>query len=322
MSDNLNNKKVVLFGPGKMGFDYFKVLKELNVDLKNVVGKSKSSNELFHDRTSFKPIMGCFEGWLEKGDKDVDYAVVAVSEEALSETAINLMNSGIKKILLEKPAGLNVEEIRKVNKRAEETGTTIVVGYNRRMYSSVLKGQKIIEEDGGVLSFNFEFTEWREHLEAVNDIARKHWFLINSCHVLDMAFFLGGVPEEFASYTNGGCKLHPNAGVYSGAGRTVNGALFSYQANWLSPGRWGAEFMTANHRLIYRPLEKLQIQKHGSVAIDYIDIDDEIDQKFKPGLFLEVKHFLEDSLHPNMITISEHFNNVESYYNKILFPVV
>jgi len=54
----------------------------------------------------------------------------------------------------------------------------------------------------------------------------------------------------------------------------------------------GVEMLTKKSRLILRPLEELQIQLKGSVAINKVDIDATIDKQFKPGLFLQIKQFL------------------------------
>jgi len=50
--------------------------------------------------------------------------------------------------------------------------------------------------------------------------------------------------------------------------------------------------LTSKHRLIFRPMEKLQIQKIGSVALEAVDVDDVLDQQFKPGLYKQVEAFL------------------------------
>lgn len=320
MSDNLSSKKVVLFGAGKMGVEYSKVLQHFGVNF-FVIGRSEAGVERFYTQTGIKAIPNGFSVWKEKCETDVEFAIVAVSAEELSKTAIDLMNFGVRKILLEKPAGLNREEIKLVRDKAEETGTKIIVGYNRRFYSSVLKAQEIIKAEGGVKSFNFEFSEW-VHLipEDISDIVKKNWFLANSTHVIDMAFFLGGKPKEFKSFISGGCDWHPAATVFSGAGISENGALFSYQANWFAPGRWGVEVITDNKRLIFRPLEKLQVQLNRSVAIDFIEIDDLLDRNFKPGLFKQTEFFLNDVDHPNFLTIDKHYENVVNYYQKIVKP--
>jgi len=320
MSDNLSSKKVVLFGTGKMGVEYSKVLQYLGANF-SVVGRSEAGVERFYKETGIRAIPHGFSAWREKCEANFEFAIVAVSVEELSETTINLMNIGVKKILLEKPAGLNTQEVRLVREKAEETETNIIIGYNRRFYASVLKAQEIIKEDGGVQSFNFEFTEWvhtiPDHIKAE---VKKNWFLANSSHVADLAFFLGGEPKYMTSFTAGGCDWHPAATIFCGAGVTRDGALFSYQANWFAPGRWSAEFLTRQHRLILRPLEKLHVQFPKSVAIELLEIDDRLDIDFKPGLYKQTNFFLRDIDHPNFITINKHYEYVVNHYRKMVNP--
>ena len=164
----------------------------------------------------------------------------------------------------------------------------------------MLRAKEMIKLDGGVTSFSFEFTEWSHKIELLSTSPKikESWFLANSSHVVDLAFFLGGSPKELQSFIAGNNKLswHPNASVFSGSGRTYNDAIFSYHADWTGPGRWGVEMITNNNRLILRPLEKLQIQKKGSIEIVFEDIDDKLDVKFKPGLFKQVEAFLNDDV--------------------------
>jgi hypothetical protein len=130
-----------------------------------------------------------------------------------------------------------------------------------------------------------------------------------------MAFFLGGKPREIVHYAAGGLEWHPAASIFAGAGVSDSGALFSYQANWAAPGRWGVEVLTGKHRLIFKPLEKLQVQKLGSVAVEFLEIDDAIDTQYKPGLFRQVQEFLNpDPRH--LCTIQEQAAIVD-IYNKM-----
>ena len=73
----------------------------------------------------------------------------------------------------------------------------------------------------------------------------------------------------------------------------IKNALFSYHANWEAPGRWSVEILTPKHRLYFKPMETLQIQEIGSVAVNPVQIDDTLDKEFKPGLYLQVKSFLD-----------------------------
>ena len=321
MPNNLTSKNVVLFGAGPMAMEYSKVLKNLGVNF-TVVGRSQRGTEKFQKKTGIKPISKGISGWLEKRSETASYGIIAVNFECLADTAIELINAGVRKILLEKPAGLTSKEIKKICDVAERTRTRVFVGYNRRFYASVLTAQKIIKSDGGVESFNFEFTEWSNQIKnkIKNSTVLKNWFWANSSHVIDLAFFLGGKPKKFYSFTAGGNDWHPAATVFSGAGISQTNALFSYQANWEAPGRWGVEVLTRKHRIIFRPIEKLKIQKKNTIDIENVSIEDQLDLKFKPGLYLQTKSFLMDVPDAPFLDINEHYDNILTYYEKIVKP--
>ncbi len=322
MSDNLNSKNVVLFGAGPMAIAYTKVLKQLNANF-SVIGRSEEGTKKFQEQTGITATPNGVPGWLERGNTKADYGIIAVSFECLANTAIELMDAGIRKLLLEKPAGLTAQEIKSICEKAKETGTHIFVGYNRRFYSSVLKAQEMIKEDGGVESFNFEFTEWSDHIKnhIKNSYVLENWFLANSSHIVDLAFYLGGEPKKFNAYAGGGNDWHPTATIFSGAGVTHSGALFSYQANWDAPGRWSVEILTRKHRYIFRPLEKLRVQKLNSIHTEDIDIDNQLDVDFKPGICRQTKAFLIEDTNPALLDIHEHYENVTAYYEKIVSPI-
>ena len=138
--------------------------------------------------------------------------------------------------------------------------------------------------------------------------------MANSSHVADLAFFLGGKPKTFHAYTAGagGLSWYKMGSIFSGAGVSENGALFSYQANWQSGGRWGVEIMTPKRRLILRPLEKLFIQERGSFEIKEEEIDYMIDKNFKAGFYKQVKAFLSGQTE-DLLTVQKQAENMKYY---------
>ncbi|MFX0025165.1 MAG: Gfo/Idh/MocA family oxidoreductase [Candidatus Hermodarchaeota archaeon] len=286
----------LLIGAGPMAAEYSKVLTAMEIPT-ILVGRGKESAQKFKEITGLNVYLGGIDKWLKSNNNYPNYAIVAVSGTELSNVTRSLLKSGFKKILLEKPGGLNYEDIKSLALDVKKYKADVVLGYNRHFYSSVLKAQELIKNDGGVNSFYFEFTEWShviEKLEKHKEI-KSHWLLHNSTHVIDLAFYLGGLPERINCYKSGGFKWHPDGAIFTGSGITKNGALFAYHSNWDAPGRWGVEILTKNNRLIFRPLEKLKIQKRGSIAIEEVDIDDDLDIKFKPGLYREVSAFLSEN---------------------------
>ena len=67
---------------------------------------------------------------------------------------------------------------------------------------------------------------------------------------------------------------------------------FAYHADWEAPGRWGVELLTCSHRYILRPMEALSAIPRGSVEAHPIELDDDLDHQFKPGLFCQCAAFL------------------------------
>lgn len=311
MSDNLK-QNILLVGAGPMAIDYLKVLTALQCST-IIVGRSESSAKIFKEKAGVSVITGGLKNFFQHNITKIDAAIVAVGMEQLSITTLQLLNNGVKYILVEKPAGLNKDEIKKLSDVALENDAKVIVAYNRRFYASVIKAKEIIKEDGGVTSFNFEFTEWAHTIEQLEkkEGIKENWLLANSTHVIDLAFYLGGLPQTISCFAEGGLSWH-NKSIFSGAGKTSNNVLFSYQANWEAPGRWGVEVLTKKSRLIFRPMEELQIQLKGSVAINKVDLDTDLDKQFKPGLYEQTKHFLEGNI-SEFITIAEQTKMLNIY---------
>lgn len=314
MSDNLS---VLLVGCGYMANEYFKVLNDLNV-CTIVVGRSEESCNIFSQKNNVDVIHGGVEKYINNIYELPEYAIVAVGVEELYSTTLCLIQSGVRNILVEKPAGMNTDQIRELFDNANAKGANVFVAYNRRFYSSTEKAMSIIEQDGGVKSFHFEFTEWESDILASikSEAVKENILLANSTHVIDLAFFLGGKPKEMTSFVAGELDWHPNGCVYAGAGKTDGDVLFSYMANWGAPGRWSVEIMTSKHRLYFKPMEKLAIQELNSVKVNELDIDYSIDEKYKPGLYNQVYAFFYNPCDKRLLSIEEQLNHM-NYYEKI-----
>lgn len=318
MSGNLN-KRVLLVGTGNIAIEYAKVLKALDVTF-TVIGRGETNAKIFKDKTGVIPSTGGIEKYLETDSQYYTHAIVAVSVDQLKHTTICICKKNIPYILVEKPGGIDFDEVSELYDEHLSYNSEIFIAYNRRFYASVMRSKEIIKEDGGVTSFSFDFTEW-SHVVSKLEKPRKvleNWFLANSTHVIDLAFYLGGNPMEFSTFVSGGLDWHPSGSIFAGAGVSVTGALFSYQANWEAPGRWGVEVLTKYHRLILRPLEELHCQRLGSVKIEQVDLNDELDVLYKPGLFRQSQNFL-FSENCELLSLTMHLQNL-NHYKKIILP--
>ncbi|MGR5287483.1 Gfo/Idh/MocA family oxidoreductase [Vibrio maritimus] len=282
-----------LVGAGLMSVDYAKVLDGQNVDYV-VIGRGQASADEFKAKTGKEVAVGGLAKYVDGTSEIATHAIVSVGVAQLYETTKQLIQCGVKNILVEKPGGTTLDEVQSLSELAAQHKTHVYIAYNRRFFSSVIDAKKRIAEEGGVTSFNFELTEWAHVIEKIDkpESVLSKWFLANSTHVADLAYYLGGKPSELVSFVEGSLKWHDTGAVFAGAGKSESGALFSYAANWESAGRWAVEVLTRENRYIFRPMEILQAQKRGTIPLVAIEVDDSVDKEYKPGLFKQVEAFI------------------------------
>jgi hypothetical protein len=281
-----------VIGAGPMAQDYAKVLASLGHDFE-VIGRSAASAVRFETTTGRAVRQDGLRNALA-ASKAPELAIVAVGVEQLASAATDLIEAGTRRVLVEKPGGLNTAEIGKLRKVAERARADVLIGYNRRFYASAALARRLITEDGGPVSCIFEFTEWSHVIAPLTKASgvKEAWFTSNSTHVVDLAFHFCGFPREWRPWHGGSLAWHPAAARFCGAGITDRGVFFSYHADWEAPGRWSLEVLTRKRRFVFRPMEQLQVVKLGSVALENVPLDDQLDKSFKPGLHEQTKAFV------------------------------
>src|SRR6185312_16840756 len=314
---------VLLIGAGPMAIAYGKVLNALGVSW-TAIGRGMASARKFEAETGRKPELGGFETRLASNPLQAETKViVALPVPALATTTKALIENGGRKILVEKPAGLTTAEIADVVCAASHSRAEVFVAYNRRFYASVSAAQTLIAEDEGLTSFHMEFTERTDQVRASGHDPRvlRNWLLANSSHVTDLAFYLAGDPVEASGLTEGAIDWHPNGAIFVGHGRTKGGAIFSWHADWNSVGQWGLDLRTRRRRLLMRPLETLGVQERGNLVVSQFPIDDEVDRRYKPGLYRQVEAFLsDDPAGRGLPTIAAHCNTAQAWMRAVRQP--
>lgn len=309
---------VLLVGAGPMAREYAKVLEALEIDY-TVICRSVNSAEKFKKTFGVTVIDGGLENVFSSLDVEFTHAIIATTLESLEKNTLFLLEKGIKKILVEKPGAVTNEGINRIKDLSKNVGAEVYIAYNRRFYTSVIEAKKRIIEDDGLKSFLFEFTEWTHQIEGLNKTSfqLENWFIGNSTHVVDTAFYFGGHPVEIQSFVQSELDWHLKGSIFVGAGITVNSIPFSYHANWQAPGSWKLELLTTKNRYIFRPFEQLHVQRIGSNSIEEISLDDSLDQQFKPGLYRQLEKFLFNKKSEDLLSI-EDGANVFNWYEQIL----
>ena len=312
MRATTKSRSLWLIGAGSMAREYSRVLLALGRTF-TVVGRSERSAAAFEKAVDVPVHRGGLTSALIDSDPP-DMAIVAVGVDQLATATSQLVEAGCRRVLVEKPAGINSEEIRLLQTSVERTGAIVQVAYNRRHYASVVTARRMITEDGGITSCLFEVTERSESIAELDksQAEKASWFLANTSHVVDLVISLAGRPVELVAHNAGTLPWHQSGSQFVGAGLTERGVPFSYHGDWEAPGRWGIEVCTRERRLVFRPIEELHMIVRGSETIVRVDIDDRLDREYKPGLFLQTVAFLEEDDRV-VCKLADHHRNCEVY---------
>ncbi|SVE34416.1 uncharacterized protein METZ01_LOCUS487270, partial [marine metagenome] len=129
-----------------MAREYAKVLSALGKAFA-VIGRSETSATTFEETVGVPVRRGGLLSALSASGPPA-IAIVAVGIDQLASATTALAEAGTRRVLVEKPAGLNSGEIRTLLLTADQMGADILVAYNRRFFASVAAVRRIIEEDG------------------------------------------------------------------------------------------------------------------------------------------------------------------------------
>ena len=303
----MKTESLLLVGAGGMSVAYAQVLAALDQPF-TVFGRGAESAATFEAATGVPVGTGPLGDQLESTASVPEAAIVSVNATYLADVTAQLAHAGVKRLLVEKPAALDVEELEDLVSVAADTGADIWIGYNRRYLASVRAARRMVAEDGGVLSVKCDFSEPSRRIATLVKPQREldTWFYGNSSHVVDLALHFVGDCDLASGLVASGVPWHPAAGVFVGHAHGVDGALLSWFANWIGPGRWGVEVATPERRLILQPLEQLRVQSHDGFQEVPVELDASLDQTHKPGLMLQVRAFLFGEDDEFLCTLEEH----------------
>jgi len=318
MSDYVN-RRVWLIGAGNMAVEYAKVFAAMKIE-PVIVGRGQESAQIFQDKTGMAVVCGGVDAFLQTGPDKPDAVIIAVNVVDLARTAASVMDYCQPKILLEKPGAITSADVNLL--KACKGADRLFIAYNRRFFASTQAVRKMLEEDDGPVSCTFEFTEWAHRISPVigrkNPEEMKHWLIANSSHVIDLAFYLAGFPKKLDATVEGALSWHPSGSAFCGSGTTDKGATFAYHANWEAPGRWWVEVMSRKRRFKMCPMETIQVQNKGEITWSEINLDDDMEKQFKPGLYGMISGFLSNGEHTGLCTLDElvsHFSVFQKMAN-------
>jgi len=237
----------------------------------------------------------------------------------LSANTADLIRAGTRSVLVEKPAGLDPGSVAAIADLAAEHEADVSVAYNRRFLASTEKAREIIAADGGATSLRMEFSEFSVRIAPLASSAeiKAAWVYANSSHVLDMGFSLAGFPKSLSASAFGALDWHPAGSQFVGHGLTDKHVPFSYHADWEGAPRWMVEVSTPKRTLMLQPLEQLKQRRIDGFKIESVEIDDELDTRFKPGIWRQTQAFLTGEGAENLCLLSHHAVHMRETYQVI-----
>ncbi|HXV45760.1 MAG TPA: Gfo/Idh/MocA family oxidoreductase [Nitrososphaera sp.] len=295
------DKSVLIIGAGWMARQYATALSKMMIRDVTIISKRKDSLAGLCREFGFQLLIGGYEKYIPSM-KRTDLVIVATPIHHLLPAAMLAAKHGQQNILIEKPASLYREELISAAKSLKKA--RVRVAYNRLLYPNLHKLKQLIDDEGGVTSCRFTFTEWVHTIDFAKESrdVYSRWGIANSLHVIAMAFDLVGFPKEISTYQHGGFDWHPSGSVFVGSGVTERGIPFSYHADWNSAGRWGIEVMTAENAYRLMPLEDLYACKKGSTNWEKVPFDVTFPD-VKQGVAEEVAAMLGDSLTASLVPL-------------------
>jgi len=291
---NFGDKSVLIIGAGWMASQYAKGLTNMNI--KDVTVSSRSKEKIFQlcKEFGFKPAEDGIDPCLSSSKK-FDLIIIATNVDSLLPNAKLAIEKGHSNILIEKPGSLYSEKLLSF---AKEFGSQKVrIAFNRLLYPNLLTLKHLAQEEGGITSCLFTFTEWINTIDFNKESQEvyQRWGIANSLHVISMAYDLIGMPREFSTHCFGKLDWHPTGSIFVGGGITENNIPFSYHADWNSAGRWGIEVNTNENSYRLIPLEDLYVCHKGSVTWEKVSFKIPF-PNVKQGVAEEIASMLDDTM--------------------------
>ena len=217
-----------------------------------------------------------------------DLVVITVPELSANPVAMEAFNYQWA-VLMEKPAGYDLADAEKIAAAARGRTSPVMVGLNRRFYSSARAIKADLETRPTEKRF-IHVQDQQSYAEARRynhppQVVEKFMYA-NSIHLIDLIPFFGrGQVERVETLTpwRGEATEVMLSYIEFDSGDTA-----LYEGLWKGPGPWAANVSTPGKRWIMQPLEQAIYQNAGERARHTTEASDE-DKQLKAGFLLQAR---------------------------------
>jgi predicted dehydrogenase len=254
-----------------MAREYVKALRVLGIGEIDVLSRSEASAQALKQECRLGQAFFGGRDSLPQIARAYDGVIVASPAETLMLYLNDLATIGVRKVLIEKPVALRVEELDMFF--ANHGSFPGMVALNRLFFPSIATLHQLLQDEP-VRSADFSFTEWIHRMDPSQyapEVLAK-WGAANCIHVIATAFDLIGMPRTLSAQRGGTVEIpwHPAGSIFTGSGVSDTGALFSYSSDWGSAGRWSITARTSRGSYHLEPMESLSFCPKGSVTREVV----------------------------------------------------
>lgn len=279
--------RIGIVGYGNIARKHIEVFRALGCEIAASCNRSEAGRERAQQEGQILAVYSDIDKMLQEAN--LDGILCCASFTQLYETACKIIPTQTP-VLIEKPPGLSMAELTKLESLAKEHNTPVMVGMNRRHYSVV---ERAIEDMGGLDAVTSVSVQWSEDykrfLERGYSLEEASKLIFaNSLHGLDLLTYFAGdfeTPQVLVQ------KFSEPLGVtMSLSGVSDRGVVGNFVSTWNSPGRWRLDVCTNDRRYIFAPLESCRVQEVG-VKGERIIEPAEHDGLYKAGFLKQAELF-------------------------------
>ena len=308
-----NKLKILFIGAGNITKQHLIVLEKL-IDLKYswICSRTNSKSKKLAQFFLMKHIEEDYENFIKKNKKDIDGIFILVSADQIFQISKKVLKFKIP-VFIEKPPGLNIKELRKLNNLSKKYKTSNLIGYNRRYYSIIQKLKNKLKNET-IISAHVEAHEryWILKKTVKDKFILKNWTYANTSHILNLLLFLLGDFKKVISFSKNDFNKK-NIEVNTSALIEFKKKIFAtFKSNWNVPGGFLIKIFCIKNTYILNPIEKCIVisKKFKTEEIK----SEKYDIVNKNGFYLQAKFFIK------IITKKENYNdlaNILSTYKLI-----
>ena len=303
--------RVGIVGAGNMAHSYIDALGHFNLNSPiSILARSsyrRSELQVNHSEIEFysniEDFMNC----------ELDLVIIAVAEDAVLELFEYLSNN-FKNFLVEKPAGVNYEETKRICDLAKLKNLDVRIALNRRFYNSTEILMKSIANcpNGKIIIVN----DQQDVIDGMklnrNNKVIDNWHFANSVHLLDLGiYFANGNVSNIQTTKNISLE---KKGFVNSVITFDNGDTLIYNAIWGMPARWKINIYNPESHFEMYPIESLRKQKYGTRSFEELSkVTDE--GNFKPGLINMLSEYLKRAEIRLIPSIGEYLETVRIIKN-------